>query len=85
MFILLFHFTMHRSQKGITTRFEPISVLKGDLTKVKKHLKTLKAKMTHASRQDNKFQQDAQVSCTSGPICSKLTTSLVNDSLKFQT
>lgn len=35
-------------------------VLKGDLTKVKKHLKTLRAKMTHASRQDNKFQQDAQ-------------------------
>ena len=36
-------------------------MLKGDLTKVKKHLKTLRAKMTHASRQDNKFQQDAQV------------------------
>ena len=38
-----------------------ISVLKGDLMKVKKHLRTLRSKMTHASRQDNKFQQDAQV------------------------
>ena len=31
--------------------------------KVKKHLKTLRSKMSHASRQDNKFQQDAQVCC----------------------
>ena len=38
-----------------------ILVLKGDLMKVKKHLRTLRSKMTHASRQDNKFQQDAQV------------------------
>lgn len=35
-------------------------VLKGDLAKVKRHLKTLKAQAIYCSRQDNKFQQDAQ-------------------------
>ncbi|XP_060561802.1 formin-H-like [Ruditapes philippinarum] len=35
-------------------------VLKCDLSKVKKHLKTLKSKPVYCSRQDNKFQQDAQ-------------------------
>lgn len=38
-----------------------LSVLKCDLSKVKKHLKTLKAQAVYCSRQDNKFQQDAQV------------------------
>ncbi|XP_053400909.1 formin-F-like isoform X2 [Mercenaria mercenaria] len=35
-------------------------VLKGDLSKVKRHLKTLKSQAVCCSRQDNKFQQDAQ-------------------------
>ncbi|XP_052230012.1 delphilin-like [Dreissena polymorpha] len=35
-------------------------VLKGDLAKVKRHLKTLRSQSAFQNRQDNKFQQDAQ-------------------------
>jgi len=44
----LFYFILH-------------TVLKGDLSKIKKHLKTLKSHSGYQNRQDNKFQQDAQV------------------------
>lgn len=35
-------------------------VLKCDLAKVKRHLKTMRSQPVYSSRQDNKFQQDAQ-------------------------